>query len=95
MGNSYGLMPFISDFIYYVKCDIPVKDVTKINRVVGICTTLHKFINSNGTEVFLPYVSYRLTQTDVQLLSPQTYHHIHGDYYEVHDLQVSMYFIYH
>ena len=28
-GASYGLTPFRSDFIDYVKCDIPGKDVTK------------------------------------------------------------------
>ena len=36
-------------------------------------------------------MSYHLTQTDVSLLYPQTYHHMHGGYYEVYDSQVSMY----
>ena len=36
-------------------------------------------------------MSYHLTQTDVQLLHPQNYHYMNGGYYEVHDLQVSMY----
>jgi hypothetical protein len=40
-GASYGLTPFRSDFIDYVKCEIPVRDVTKVNTVVGIGTTLH------------------------------------------------------
>ena len=57
-GASYGLTLFRSDFFDYVKFDISVKDVTKINRAIGIGTTLHKFINSNGKEVFLPCVSY-------------------------------------
>ena len=42
-GASYGLIPFWSDFIDCVKCEIPVRDVTKVNTVVGIGTTLHKF----------------------------------------------------
>ena len=29
-GSSYGLKPFRSDFIDVVKCDLPVKDVTKV-----------------------------------------------------------------
>jgi len=29
MGASYGLTPFRSDFIDYVKCEIPVRDVTR------------------------------------------------------------------
>ena len=70
---------------------IPVKYATKINRVISIGTTLHKLINSNGREAFLPCVSYHLTQTDVQLLSPQTYHHTHGGYYEVYNWWVGMY----
>ena len=69
-GASYGLTPSRSDSIDYVKCDIPVRDVTKVNRVIGIGTTLHKFIDDNGQEIFLPCVSYHLTQTDVRLFSP-------------------------
>ena len=37
-------------------------------------------------------MSYHLTQTDVRLFSPKTYHHINGGYYEVYDSQVRMYF---
>ena len=44
----YGLTPFRSDFIDYLKCDIPIKDATKINRIIGIGTNLQKLINSNG-----------------------------------------------
>jgi len=57
-GASYGLTPFWSDFIDYVKCEIPVRDVTKVNTVVGIGTTLHKFTDINGNPVYLPCVSY-------------------------------------
>ena len=47
-GASYGLTPFRSDFIDYVQCDIPVRDVTKVNKVIGIGTTLHKFTDVKG-----------------------------------------------
>jgi hypothetical protein len=83
-GASFGLTPFQSNFIDYVKCDIPVRDVTKVNRVIGIGTTLNKFVDTKGQEVFLPCVSYHLTQTDVCLFSPQTCHQMHGGYSEVH-----------
>lgn len=89
-GASFGLTPFRSDFIDYVEADIPVKDVTKVNRVIGIGTTLHKFKDSNGNDVILPCVSYHLQTTDVRLFSPQTYHQMHdghsivaGDYVEM------------
>jgi hypothetical protein len=59
-GASYGLTPLRSDFIDYVKCEIPVRDVTKVNTVVGIVTTLHKFTDINGNPVYLPCVSYHL-----------------------------------
>ena len=59
-GESVGLTPFRSDFIDYVDADIAVKDVTKINRVIGIGTTLHKFKNYKGKDVFLPCVSHHL-----------------------------------
>ncbi len=38
-GASAGLMPFRSDFIDYVECEIDVCDITKVNKVVGIGTT--------------------------------------------------------
>ena len=65
MGASYGLTPFWSDFIDYVKCEIPVRDVTKVNTVVGIGTTLHKFTDINGNPLYLPSVLYHLPETDV------------------------------
>ena len=49
-GASYGFMMFRRNFIDDVKYLIPVKYATKINRVIGIGTTLHKFIKSNGNE---------------------------------------------
>ena len=42
-GASFGITPFQSDCIDYVEDGIPVKNVTNINRVIGIGTTLHKF----------------------------------------------------
>jgi hypothetical protein len=89
-GASFGLTPFRSDFIDYVKCDIPVRDVTKVNKVIGIGTTVHKFMDTNGNPVFLPCVSYHLPQTDVRLFSPQTYHQMHGGYSEVYGQSVQM-----
>jgi hypothetical protein len=73
-GASYGLTPFCSDIIDYVEYDIPVRDVTKVNKVIGIVTTLHKFTDTDSKPVFLPCVSYHLSQMDVCLFSPQTYH---------------------
>ena len=45
---SFGLTSFRCDLVDCVECDIPLKDITKINRVVGIGTTLHKFQHTNG-----------------------------------------------
>ncbi len=79
-GASYGLTPFCSDFIGYLECDIPVWDVTKVNKVIRIGTRLHKFTDSDGKPVFLPCISYHLPQTNVCLFSPQTYHQMHGGF---------------
>ncbi len=73
-GTSFGLTPFWSDFIDYVACTIPVRYITKVNNVIGIGRTLHKFTDTKGLPVYLPYVSYHLPQTDVHLFSPHTYH---------------------
>jgi hypothetical protein len=83
-GVSYGLTPFRSDFIDYVKREIPGRDVTKVNTVVRIGMTLHKFTDIKGNPVYLPCVLYHLPQTDVHLFSPQTYHQMHGGYSEFH-----------
>ena len=66
-GASYGLSPFRIGFIYYVDCDIPVEVMTKLNRAIGIVTTLHKFIEINGQDILFPCISYHLTQTDERL----------------------------
>jgi hypothetical protein len=66
-GALFGLTPFRSDFIDYVECDILVQDVTKVNKVIGIGTTIHKFTDINGNPVFLPCVSYHLPQMDIRL----------------------------
>ena len=58
IGAPYGSTLIRSDFIDYVECNIPVKDVTKLSRVFGIGITLHKFIESNGQDIFLPFISY-------------------------------------
>ena len=42
-GASFVLTRFRSEFIDYVEADIAVKDITKINNVIEIGTTLHKF----------------------------------------------------
>ena len=73
-GASFGITLFRSGFIDYVEADIPVKDVTKINRVIGIGTALHKFQNFQGQDIFLPCVLYHLPQIYVQLFSTQIYH---------------------
>ena len=64
-GASYGLIPFRSDFIDYLECDILVKYVTKVNRVIGIGTTIHKLIESNSQVIFLPCIFYHPNQTYV------------------------------
>ena len=73
-GASFGLTPFKSDFIDYVKYNILVKDVKKFNNVIGIVTKIHRFVDANEKYLFLPCIYYHLPTTDVQLFSPKTYH---------------------
>ena len=89
-GGSAGLTPFRSNFIDYVECDIDVRDVTKVNKVIGIGTTLHKFVDGTGNNVYLPCVSYHLPSTDVRLFSPQVYHQIYGGHSIVNGDKVIM-----
>ena len=50
---SFGLTQLKIEFIDYVKCNTPLKDVTKDNTVIGIGTTIHKFVDANEKYVFL------------------------------------------
>jgi hypothetical protein len=76
-GTSLGLTPYRADFIDYLEVNIPVKDVTKMNYVVGIGTVIFRFQNDKGEDVFLPCVAYHLPTADIFLFSPQTYLHMH------------------
>ncbi len=58
--------------------------MNKVNRVIDIGMTLHKFVDTNVQEVFLTCVSYHLTLTNVCLFSHWTYHQMHGGHSEVH-----------
>ena len=69
-GGSAGLTPFCSDFIDYAECDIDICDVTKVNKVIGVGTTLHKFVNIAGNNSYLLCVSYHLPSTNIRLFSP-------------------------
>ena len=73
-GASFGLTPFRDDFIDYQKCDIPVKDIKSMNRVIGVGTVMHRFVASNGDELFLPAIAYHLETAEIRLFSPQSYH---------------------
>jgi hypothetical protein len=43
MGATCRLTPFLKNFIHYHPCNIPVKDIFKVNRVIRIGTVMHKF----------------------------------------------------
>jgi hypothetical protein len=53
-GASDGLTPFCSNFIDYIECEIDVQDISKVNKVIGIGTMLHRFVDTNGNDVYLP-----------------------------------------
>ena len=94
-GASYGLTPFRSDFNYYVKFGIHVKDVNKVNRFIVIGTTINGFININGQDILFPCISYQPTETYVCLFSPQPYHQTTGGQYLVQGNQVTMHLPFH
>jgi hypothetical protein len=58
-GASFGLTLFWSDFIDYVKCKIPVRDVTKVNKAIGIGTTLHKLLMSK--DYLIIFLAFHIT----------------------------------
>jgi len=65
-GASNGLTPFKSDFLDYMEVDIPVKDISKVNRVVGIGTTMYRFVDSVGETIYIPCLSYHLPSAEIR-----------------------------
>ncbi len=78
LGASAGLTLFKADFFDYVKCSIPVQDISKVNEVIGIGTTIHKFVDTEGQFIYLPQVLYHLPLLEVCLFSPLVFHQICG-----------------
>ena len=74
----------------FVKCDIPAKDVTKVITIIGIGTTIHTFVDTNGQSVCLPCISYHLPIIDIRLFLPQTYHQLQGAQFIVKDCHIEM-----
>jgi hypothetical protein len=50
-GVTHGLTQFLEDFIHYHLCNFP-KDISKVNRVIGVGTVMHKFQATNGKDIF-------------------------------------------
>ena len=50
---SFVLTLFKANFVDYVECGIPIKNVTKFNNVIGIRTTTHKISNGKVDYVYL------------------------------------------
>ena len=57
-GASFDLTLFRSSFIDF-------KDVTNVNQVIDIDTTLYKMVDTNGKEILLLCILYHLNETEV------------------------------
>ena len=77
-GASFGLTPFIEDFITYEKARIEVKGIGSQNTVVGYGTVLYRCTATDGSSCFIPGLAYHLPSTDVRLFSPQAYFQHYG-----------------
>ena len=77
IGSLFGLTPFKGNFIDYIECQIPVKDISHTNMVIDMNTILHKF-EVNGKPIWMPCLSYHLPSADICLFSPHTYHTLYN-----------------
>ena len=77
-GVSFGLTYFRIDLIDHVKDSIPIKEITKVDWVVVIGTTIHKFVGVNGTNFYFTFVSSHIMSTDIILFPLHNYYQIHG-----------------
>ncbi len=74
LGASAGITPFKSNLFDYVKYSIPVQDIPKVNEIIGIGTTIHKFVDTKVQIVYLPQVACHLPSSEVHLVTPQVFH---------------------
>jgi hypothetical protein len=73
-GASSGLTPYRCDFISYRKVNIPLRDVSKINHVIGVGTVAWRFKDKHGHVKIVHCQAYYLTTADIRLFSPQNYY---------------------
>ena len=72
--SSFRLIPFHADYIDYVECDIDIKYIYKLDKVVGFGTTSNKLTATNGDLLYALAHSYHPPSADSPLFSPQAYH---------------------
>ena len=73
-GASSGLTPYRGDFISYRKVNIPLRDVSKINHVIGVGTVAWRFKDKHGNVKIVHCQAYHLPTADIRLFSPQNYY---------------------
>ena len=72
-----------------LESDIDVKDMSKINKVIGFGTTLHKFTATNCDLLYVPDLFHHLPSADIHLFTPQAYQ-VYGDSSELDGNKVVM-----
>ena len=77
-GVLFRLPSFKSAFVDYVDANVEVKDVTKINKLIGTGTTLYKMVDVDETAAFRLCICYHLLTNNIRLFSSQTYHELHS-----------------
>ena len=73
-GVSLGLTPYRGDFITYRKVNIPLRDVSKINYVIGVGTVAWRFKDKHGNSKIVHCQAYHLPTTEIRLWIPQNYY---------------------
>jgi hypothetical protein len=90
-GASIGLTPYRADFIDYLPLDgATIKDITKVNKVLGVGTVMWKLKSRRGDEVFIPCVAYHMPECDIRLMSPQCYFQAHVGHAEMTEHMVTI-----
>ena len=89
-GASFILKPFQDDYVDYLECDIPTKNVTKVKKVIWIGTTIHKIKNRKVADVNLLCLLHHIPKSDISLLSPRNYYHMNGGESSIYSDRVEM-----
>ena len=66
-GDYSVLTPYQRDFITNLEVNIPLRNVSEVNRVIGVGIIIFRFHDQRGHAKLIHYKAYHLPEADILL----------------------------